>query len=559
MQTCGGLLLTGAAARTTPRGGSAGRDETLERVGPRSKPPARHMYAFRLEELPANVRELRMTLHCLQGLVNREQPRLYLVQDRYDELWLDWLKERGDIDTVEWIEIGRLFDMCLPVATCMFVTDPAVPASVNVATMLAGIHNGVVATPAMQSMFNLSMGAYPDSYKVGADLRVMHWKKDVEAYRWLFASYGDRLSRRAVAYLDPETEAVRDFFVQHRIPILWISNPNNQSRPNVSFFEERDFVRGIFLQWPPNIPCMGWPLETGIGEWEGVRLASECAKFEVCSGNDGYSPTVSNLSVHSGTTATLTQRVPAAPRLDRDKIYYAFVRSDGDGLNFLRHYYRKLYDDPQHGKVPLGWHVGATATDFMPDILDYYYKHATPGDCFLNALTGVGYIHEDSYADAYPAEEREKIWQEYLRISELYRARLDATTLATFAEMDPAKMARFAGMSGIKGVFANYGRTHVVIPENQVSVSAGKPVFRAVNGGATDFTFTSLGRRQAVNAVVNSVRDATPTQRPAFMHVFLANWLSTMEMAESIAKGLGPGYVAVRPDQLPALFAQARS
>ena len=445
IQTCGGVLLSSASASAR----AAHLVAPLERIGPRSKPPAKRLYAFRVEDLPFNVRDLRLTLHCLQGLVNREQPRLYLVQDRYDELWLDWLRERGDIEEVEWLDIGKLFELFLPAASCMYVTDPAIPASVNVATMLAGVHNGVVATPGMAGMFNLSMGAYPDSNKFGADLRTMHWRKDVEAYRWAFAQIGDRLSRRAVAYLDPTTDAVRDYFVEFKIPIVWISNPNDQTRPYASFFEERDFAREMFMQWPPNIPCMGWPLETGIGEWEGVRLASECAKFEVCSGHDGYSPTASNLSVHSETTATLRQRVPPAPRLERDKIYYAFVRSDGDGLNFQRHYYRKLFDDPQHGRVPLGWHIGPTATDFQPDILDYYYKHAGPGDCFVNALTGVGYTHEDNYADNYPPEQREKIWREYLELSAAYCKSIDASVLSTFAEMQPERMERFASIPGI--------------------------------------------------------------------------------------------------------------
>jgi hypothetical protein len=65
------------------------------------------MCAFRLEELPFNVRDLRLTLDCLQGPVNREHPRLYLVQDRYDELWLNWLRERSDIDEVEWLDTSR--------------------------------------------------------------------------------------------------------------------------------------------------------------------------------------------------------------------------------------------------------------------------------------------------------------------------------------------------------------------------------------------------------------------------------------------------------------------
>ena len=97
------------------------------------------------------------------------------------------------------------------------------------------------------------------------------------------------------------------------------------------------------MKWPTNIPVFGWPdngqwVERGIGESQGVKLFSECGKFEVCSAYDGYSPTVNNLPVHSGTIATLRQAPPASVKLDRGKIYVAFARSDGDGLNFLRHY-----------------------------------------------------------------------------------------------------------------------------------------------------------------------------------------------------------------------------
>ena len=526
----------------------------------KSRPPARQLHCFRLADLPVTVGDLALTLHCLQGLVNREQPRLYLIQDRYDELWLDWLKERGDIDAYREIDIAEVFDRYQGAASCMFVTDPAIPATVNVATMLAAVHGGLVATPDMAPLFRLSKGSYPDSFKVGADLRVMHWKKDVEAYRWAYEQFGDQLTRKAVAILDPATSAVRDYFVEFKVPILWISNPKDQSHSYQSFPEERDFVREIFMRWPPNIPCMGWPLDkTGIGEWEGVRIASECAKFEVCSGNDGYSPTVGNLSVHSGTTATLRQApMPPAPPLERDKIYFAFTRSDGDGLNFQRHYYRKLFDDPQHGAVPIGWQIGATASDFNPSILDYYYRHARPGDYFLNALTGIGYIHEDCYADNYPPAERERIWKEYLDMSAIYLARIDAPMLATFAEMQPERLARFAGMEGVQAMFANYGTTSLTSTETEVSMAAGKPVFRAIGAGTTDMTFTTSGRQRAVQGMIDEVRRLTPTSRPAFLHVFLANWLSHMEMAQTIARELGPNYVAVRPDQLVVLHRQAR-
>ncbi len=56
--------------------------------------------------------------------------------------------------------------------------------------------------------------------------------------------------------------------------------------------------------------------------------------------------------------------------------------------------------------------------------------------------------------------------------------------------------------------------------------------------------------------MIEEIKRRTPRQRPAFMHVFLANWLTDLEMAANIAEGLGPEYVAVRPDQLVLLYQQ---
>jgi hypothetical protein len=245
--------------------------------------------------------------------------------------------------------------------------------------------------------------------------------------------------------------------------------------------------------------------------------------------------------------------------LEHDKIYLCFTRSDGDGLNFLRHYYRKLFDDPEHGAVPIGWQMGPTAADTMPNILDYYYKHARPGDCFMNALSGVGYIHEDVYADNYPAEQQERIFREFVQLSAVYLAKLDANVLATLAEMRVERLAQLLAIPAIDGIVANYGRTHATTQQNLVTRLNGKPVFRSINHGPNDLTFTPFGREEAQTFMITEIRKWTPVERPAFLHVFLANWLSQIGMAEKIAKGLGSDYIVVRPDQLISLYLEARS
>ena len=532
-------------------------------VVPKSRPPARTLYAFRASDLTSWSWDLRLALSCLQGIANRAQPQLYLIHDRYDELWLDWLRERGDIDKIEWPEIGQVFERFLPSVSQMFVTDPTVPASVNVATMLAAVRGGLVATPAIADQFSLPMGVSPDSSATGLDLRTFRWKKDLDAYKWAYQQLGEQLSRQAVAILAPEEVALRDYLVEFKIPILWISGPQDEERnPKASSDEELKFARDILMQWPPNISCLGWPTSGdklgGIGETPGVHLTSQCAKYSACTAFDAYSPTVGNLSVHSGTSATFRQNVPAV-KLDRAKVYLAFIRSDGDGWNFHRHYYRKLFDDPQHGSVPIGWQISGSAVDGQPDILDYYYRHARPGDCFINALTGLGYIHEEDYAANYPPAEREQIWRDYVRASDAYRKRIDAAVMATYAEMRPERLAILAETPGLSAIFANYGRSRITTFDNLVTMVGGVPVFRAIDRPPGPFTFTPSARRDAVYYMVNEIKRWTPPQRPAFLHVFLANWLTSLDMAEGIVKGLGTEYLPVRPDQLGPLYQESRS
>lgn len=98
---------------------------------PKLRPLARSLAAMRLEELTSHNWDMRLTLICLEGILNRSQSRLYLVQDRYAELWLDWLRERADIDRIEWLEVGQVFERFLPEVRQMFVTDPGISSSIT--------------------------------------------------------------------------------------------------------------------------------------------------------------------------------------------------------------------------------------------------------------------------------------------------------------------------------------------------------------------------------------------------------------------------------------------
>ncbi len=68
----------------------------------------------------------------------------------------------------------------------------------------------------------------------------------------------------------------------------------------------------------------------------------------------------------------------------------------------------------------------------------------------MNALSGVGYIHEDNYADNYPETEREAIFKGFLNLSGIYRKRIDSIGITTFAEMEPSRLNLLASIPGIE-------------------------------------------------------------------------------------------------------------
>lgn len=505
----------------------------------KSEKPNKKLFAIKVADLPKPDWDIQLTLICLQGLVNRNSPSLFIVQDDLDEKWLQWMVERGDIVEVEWLTADQVFDKYASLAQGIVVVDTLIPATFNTGTMLGGIRNYLVATADALEKYSLSGKITKDSSDNVLDLRKFNWKKDVEAYRWFYDRYYDKLSHRMCAMTDPYDLPLRDYMVEFNIPLFWMNEGIDD--------EELAFVEELLMKLPPNIPCLGWPWagrspDKGMGEHMGVILINEYAKWMVCSGWENVSRAVSNLSVHSGTKASLKNPVSAVPELE-DKVYLSFIRTDGDGPNFYMDRFRRLWDDTvTHGKFPMAWQLGPTSFDLIPDVVDWYYKHATPNDYFVNALTGIGYIHEENYAYMYPETQRKQIWQEYLELSRIYREKMNLSMLTTYFDMSNDKMDDLAGI-GYKGIFTSYTRSFTTSLNNQVIEVNGAPVFRTITGHVN-----------SAETLIKDIKLWVPRKRPAFVFISLSNWVVSLEPIDQALKELGPDYVPVTPEQLVGLY-----
>jgi hypothetical protein len=136
-----------------------------------------------------------LAVACLQGIINRGGPELYVLsrKNTRPQYWLDLLSKEG-----RWLQgrelkpvadLGALAQLAGSRLKGAVIWDPSVPASVNVATTIAGVHDGVVLSP-----------EYADRYlsawhlQVLKDLRGTYTGAETgsrknDAYRWAIREY----------------------------------------------------------------------------------------------------------------------------------------------------------------------------------------------------------------------------------------------------------------------------------------------------------------------------------------------------------------------------------
>jgi len=509
-------------------------------IFPRSAPPARSLLVC---DLRKERTDQRLLIYCLQGLVNRTEPRVYCISGDTDLKWLQHMRERGWVQGTQDVTPADLLDRFRDTFQGLIVADPALPASKNVATMLASVRNGLVASPRLAGQLGLP---------ILEDLRG-RWPTSVAAYRWAFDQLWPDLNHHVIACSWPEHLALRDYLVQQKVFIFWLSGPLDGARKYASPQAEVELMEELLAKMPPNIPVMSYPwagVDVGIGEGPGVSLFAEFGKYLVGSIDCG------NLSVHSGVPLTrlVQSPAPSAPTLQPDKVYLSFIVSDGDNLPVLTNgNFPQLWADPVRGQFPIGWTLSPSAALLIPDVVDYYYRTATPNDCFLGAVSGVGYTYPDLYGKRYRPAARQRVFDEFLEQTATYMERSDLRSLWVMNATQPDVIARFAEkIPFLEALFPDYGRRLVPGQDPTYPTARNVPVFHAV--GTWRMTAT---REERVEELVADVRRMTPTQRPAFLHVFALNWFTDLPLLQATLERLGPEYVAVRPDHLAQLWRTA--
>ncbi|WP_274365134.1 GxGYxYP domain-containing protein [Paenibacillus thermotolerans] len=140
--------------------------------------------------------DIKLLLATLQGIVNREEPRMYLIENAEEGkyTWLNDLNVPYTVHEDYWDLVAMFKDEVKGVV----VYDPSVPDSINVATTLAGVKDAVATSPEVAEILTAS----PYDMTVVEDLRGK-FKDRIDAYTWQFEHLWSETSHRMLVGLSP--------------------------------------------------------------------------------------------------------------------------------------------------------------------------------------------------------------------------------------------------------------------------------------------------------------------------------------------------------------------
>lgn len=385
---------------------------------------------------------------CLQGLLNREKPQLFLLWEEHDRFWLDYMTGQGKfmehepIMTAETVEdVLRIFTDFIRDGGLIF-WDEDVPSTLNAATTACAVlgYLPIRAGNAANIVQSIT------SAEVVIDLRGRFtgegivWETDepstgsakCDAYVWALTKFmkdcADDLlelspdgmkwrdsepfypdmgnafvpnmdyavTRRAFTFdlfcfgdeapYDDSTQPVGcDLRVMKRILTEQYNKTNGEKMTTVCGFNP----------WHIKYTTHGGrgthePVES---EWRLSEILSayNCIKDADAAGYCG----LANASVyrHYPLKKQYTNRPPKPPAsgYDKDKTYILFYVGDYDSAAWTARFIPRWANDPNLGKLPLMWCFNPNLSDRIPMAFDFIYEHFTDNDWFAAGDSGAGY------------------------------------------------------------------------------------------------------------------------------------------------------------------------
>jgi hypothetical protein len=456
----------------------------------------------------------------LKGVVNKQKPRIFSYEGdalaEGEHAWLESLGLKWQDQPDKWALLTKYKSEIKG----LVVWDPTVPDTMNVATTIAGPKSALVASPALLKRLTEA----PYNFTILEDLRGRFANK-LAVYQYVYDNLWPKLTHRLLFGLSPDSHkaAVREYASALGAAVIWLNPQTSGESEMLDKFLSSMTPGGAFMGW--------WP-----DEGPGVERASRHGIATVAS---DYA---TNLTMHSGMPRKVhTKPIPPKPVL-QNKMYVAFILSDGDNLQYVEHLMRKLWKDQARGQVPMGWTVSPAMLDAMPGALDYYYTSGTDNDNLISGPSGWGY----GYPNFWKSDD---LLAKYLNTTDDYarRAGLRVVTVwntITGAIDDDVGRAYANHASSLLGVTAQ-------------DTGHGLTVY---DGKFPGFALTCnyCTNEQAIKDHIGHGSDNWDHNSPRFILIQAQPWQGvTPSTFRNVKNSLNGDYVVVRPDNWFQLLRQA--
>ena len=400
---------------------------------------ALHLYTYTLgQDGTAESYDEAMAVACLQGIINRELPEVYVLSRKNPrpQFWLDLLSKDG-----RWLE-GREIEPLPDVSALVrlagnrlkgaVIWDPAVPASINVATIVAGVEDGVVLSP------EFAAGYLPHWHlPIIKDLRGQFTgaetgSKKNDAYRWAIRKYlapGRCSSHRLCLFEDSfSTRArgdigyvlTRDWAVKNRAFVFDLSpwgdeEPLDDPRQRLgldletyrlilaetlrqSAGEHMTEVTGFFaFSKYSNMPDHKSAHQPVPTEWETVWLISPYNCYQNTVASDCF-----NQSLHCQAPRKPLEQHRFARKVPiENKTYLCILMADYDSASPLYNFLPNNWHNPDRGKILLAWGINPNLLETYPDLIAYFYSTASAADTFTADASAAGYMNPNRVRKEY--------------------------------------------------------------------------------------------------------------------------------------------------------------
>jgi len=449
----------------------------------------------------------------LKGIVNRTQPRIFSYEgDANGEGPYTWLESLG----LKWTAPADKWDLISKYRkeiSGLIVYDTAQIHTVNLATVLAKDKKALIVSPALSA----KLSAAPYNIPVLIDLQGKYSSK-LDVYQAMYDEYWPKLDHRLLIGLNPGAQkaALREYATALGVATIWLD-------PKVA--GESELLDKFLSSMSPGAAFMGWWPE----EAPGVDRASKYGVATIAS------DWCFNLTVHSGTSRKVNVK-PAPPKpVLQNKIYVAFILSDGDNLQFVEHAMRKLWSNPDRGAVPMGWTVSPTMLDAMPGALNYYYQTATDNDNLISGPSGYGYTYPNTWAD-------EKLLKQFVTKTEDYTHRAGLRVITIWNTITG-------------GINPNVGKIYASDAKSLLGLTAqntGGPlsIYNESLPGMP-LTCNYCTTEQAMKDHIARASAKWDKASPLFLIIQAQPWKgASPTVFKNVANSLNADYVIVRPDHI---------